>query len=100
MTQSTLCNVLEARDSQWWNIDMAYVCKMPPNFRGLRTATSNACALSALGDSSRHLLGGCRHRDMVKSYIEHHDEAGKLILEAITMGTIGNNVFITDPGRK
>ena len=76
---------------------MAYARKMP-YIRGLRTATSNACPLCSLEDSGSHLLGGCRHRDMVKSYIARHNEAGRLILKAITKGTSGNNVFIADLG--
>ena len=35
---------------------------------------------------------------MVKSYIARHDEAGRLILKAVTKGTSGNNVFIADLG--
>ena len=35
---------------------------------------------------------------MVKSYIARHNEAGRLILKAITKGTSGNNVFIADLG--
>ena len=75
---------------------MAYVQKMP-YIRGLRTATSSECQLCSLGDSGSHLLGG-RHQDMVKSYIARHNEAGRLILKAITKGTSGNNVFIADLG--
>ena len=76
-TQSLLRNVLKARYGQLWNMNMAYVRKMP-YMRGLRTATSNACPLcSLLEDSGSHLLGGCRHRDMVKSYIARHNEAGR-----------------------
>ena len=76
---------------------MAYVRKMP-YMRGLRTATSNACPLCSQEDSGSHLLGGCRHKDMVKSYIARHNEAGTLILKTITKGTSGNNVFIADLG--
>ena len=43
-------------------------------------------------------MGGCRHKDMVKSYIARYNEAGRLILKAITKGTSGNNVFIADLG--
>ena len=74
-------------------MDMAYVRKIP-YIKGLRTATSNACPLC----SGSHLLGGCRQRDMVKSYIARHNEAGRLILKTITKGTSGNNVFIADLG--
>ena len=50
--------------------------------------------LCSLEDSRSHLLGSCRHQDMVKSYNARHNEAGKLILKAITKGTSGNNVSI------
>ena len=96
-TQSILRNVLKARYGQLWNMSMAYVRKMPSG-RGLRTATSNACPLCSLEDSGSHLLAGCRHRDMVKSHIARHNEAGRLILKAITKGTSGNNLFIADLG--
>ena len=35
---------------------------------------------------------------MVKSYIARHNDADRLILKAIIMGTSGNNVFIADLG--
>ena len=94
-TQSILRNVLKARYGQLWNMNISYVRKMP-YIRGLRTATSNGCPLCSLEDSGSHLLGGCRHQDMVKSYIARRNEAGRLILKAITKGTSGNNVFIAD----
>ena len=78
-------------------MNMPYVRKMP-YMRGLRTTTSDACPLCSLEDSGSHLLGGCRYKDMVKSYIARHNEAGRLILKAITKGTSGNNVFIADLG--
>ena len=74
-TQSILRNVLKACYGELWNMNMAYVQKMP-YIRGLRAATSNACLLCSLEDSGSHLLGGCRHRDMVNSYIARHNEAG------------------------
>ena len=37
---------------------------------------------------------------MVKSYIVRQNEADRLILKAITTGTNGNNVSITDLGRQ
>ena len=99
--QSILRNVLKALYGQLWNmnvhINMAYVQKMPC-IQGLRTATSNARPLCSLEVSGSHLLGGCRHRDMVKSYVTRHNEAGRLILEAMTKGTSGNNGFIADLG--
>ena len=82
-TQSILRNVLKARYGRLRNMNMAYVQTMP-YIRGLRTATSNACPLCSLEDSGSHLRGGCRHQDMVKSYIARHNEAGRLILKAIT----------------
>ena len=69
--------------------------KMPYS-RGSRTITSNAHPLCFLEDSGSHLLGRCRHRDMVKSYIARHNKAGRLILKAITEGTSGNDVFSAD----
>ena len=81
---------MSTRYGQLWNMDMAYVQTMP-YIRGLGTAT---CRLCSLEDSSSHLLGGCRHQDMVKSYIERHNEAGRLILQAIAMGSSGYNLFI------
>ena len=77
---------------------MAYVRKMP-YMKGLRVATSNACPLCCLTDSGSHILGGCRHKDMVKSYIERHNEAGRLILKVIVIGT-KSNTFIADLGTK
>ena len=69
-----------------------------PYIRGLRTATSNQCPLCSLEDSGSHLRGGCRHGDMVESYVARHNEAGRLILKAITKGTSGNKVFIAGLG--
>ena len=94
--QSILRNVPKARYGQLWNMNMAYVRKMP-YVRELRTATSNASPLCSLEDLGSP-FGGCRHQDIVKSYIARHNEAGRLILKAITKGTSGNNVFIADLG--
>ena len=69
-TQSILCNVLKARYGQLWNMNMTYDRQIP-YIRGLRTATSNECPLCLLEDSGSHLLGGCRHRDMVTATL--HD---------------------------
>ena len=69
---------------------MAYVQKMSYT-RGSRTATSNVCPLCSLKDSGSNLLGVCRHQDMVNSYIEQHNEAGRSVHTAITKGI---NVFI------
>ena len=100
-TQHNQSCAMSWKPGQLWNMNMAYVRKMP-YIKGLRTATSNACPLCSLEDSGSHLLGGCRHRDMVKSHIARHKEAGRLILKAITKGTSGNNivinVFIADLG--
>ena len=96
-TQSILRNILKPRYGQLWNMNMAYVRKMP-YIKGLRTATSKACPLCSLEDSGSHLLGGCRHRDMVRSYITRHTEAGRSILKEITKGTSRNNEFIADLG--
>ena len=78
---------------------MAYAQKMPYIcIRGLRTATYNACLLCSLEDSGIHLLGGCRHLDMVNSYLARHNEASRLILKAFTKGISGKNVFVADLG--
>ena len=64
---------------------------------------SNVCPLCYREDSrvwQSSPFGGWRHRDLVKSYVARHNEAGKSILKAITKGTNGNNVFIADLGRK
>ena len=90
--QSILNNDLKASHGQLWNTSMPYVRKMP----GLRTITSNACSLYYLEDYGSHLLGGCKHRDMIKSYTERHNDAGRLINSPITMGTSGNNIFIAN----
>ena len=99
VTHSMLHNVLKAQFIQLWNMNFAYVRKMP-YMNGLRVATPNACPLCCLTDSGNHILGGCRHKDMVKSYIERHNEAGHLILKAIAKGTKGNNTFVADLGTK
>ena len=52
--------------------------------------------LCSLENSSSHLLGGCRHWGMAKSYIECHNEAGRLILKAVTKYSEGQSVFIAD----
>ena len=88
-------NPAQCPESQLWNVDMAYVDNMP-YIRVLRNATSKACPLCSLEISSRHLLGGCRHRNMAKSYIERHNEAGRLILKAVTKYSEGHSVFIAD----
>ena len=72
VTHSMLRNVLKARFGQLWNMNMAYVRKVP-YMKGLRVATSNACPLCCLTDSGSYILGGCRHKDMVKSFIERHN---------------------------
>ena len=56
--------------------------------------------LRSLEDSRSHLLGGCRHRDIVKSYIGRHIEGGRLIFKAITESRSGSDVFIADLGTK
>ena len=91
-TQSILRNVLKARYGQLWNMNMAYVRKMP-YMKGLRTATSNACPLCSLEDLGRHLLGGCRHKDMVKSYIARHNEAGRLISRQSQRGQVATMFY-------
>ena len=99
VTASILRNTLKARYGQLWNMNMAFVRKMP-YMKHLCVARSNACPLCSFEDSGSHILGGCRHRDMTKAYIERHNEAGRLIFKAIRNGTMGNNTFIADLGTK
>ena len=99
VTASILRNTLKARYGQLWNMNMAFVRKMP-YMKHLCVARSNACPLCSFEDSGSHILGGCRHKDMTKAYIERHNEAGRLIFKAIRDGTMGNNMFIADLGTK
>ena len=99
VTASILRNTLKARYGQLWNMNMAFVRKMP-YMKHLCVARSNACPLCSFEDSGSHILGGCRHKDMTKAYIERHNEAGRLIFKAIRDGTMGNNTFIADLGTK
>ena len=92
-----LRNILKARYGQLWNMHMAFVRKMP-YMKHLGIARSSACPLCHCEDSGSHILGGCRHRDMTKSYIDRHNKAGRLIFKAIMNGTKGNNTFIADLG--
>ena len=96
--QSILRNVLRARCGQLWNLNMADGQKIP-HIRGLWTATFNACPLCFLVDSGSHLLGGCRRRDIIKSYIKRHHEAGILITKTVKQGANDINVFTAD-GKK
>ena len=99
VTASILRNTLKAGYGQLWYMNMAFVRKMP-YMRHLCVARSNACPLCSFEDSGSHILGGCRHKDMTKAYIERHNEAGRLIFKAIRNGTMGNNTFIADLGTK
>lgn len=90
-----LRNVLKARYGQIWNENMAFIRKMPYTMNG-GIARDGLCPLCRQPDSCAHIFGGCRHPEMVKAYIAGHNEAGKMILEAIKNGPIGNNFMISD----
>ena len=75
--------------------NMAYGQKIP-HIGGLWTATINTCPLCFLVDSGSHLLRGCRHRDIIKSYIECHNEAGILITKTVKQGPNDINVSTAD----
>ena len=67
-----------------------------PYIRELSTATSNTRPLWSPEDPGCPLLGDCRHQDMVMSYSQQHNQAGRLISKEITKCTSGNNVFVAD----
>ena len=90
---------LKARYSQLWNMNMVLVRKMP-YMKHFIVARSNVCALCSFEDSGSHILGGCRHENMTKAYIERHNEAGRLSLKAIINGTMGENTIVADLGTK
>ena len=62
------------------------LCLKDAIHQGNEDSYLNVSPLSFLQDSSSHLLGGCRHRGILKSYIECQNQAGLLILKAITKG--------------
>jgi hypothetical protein len=64
---------------------------MPPN---------DTCPLCPKPDSSSHILGGCLHPDMKKQYILRHDEAVRMVCEAILQGSLGGCYTIMDAGRR
>ena len=93
-TQPIMRIVLKARNGQLYSTIWSPFGKRH-TFRELGTTTFNAGPLCSLEQSGSHLLGGCRHRDMVKSYIEGHNESGRRILKATT-DTRGSDVIMAD----
>ena len=66
--------------------------------RGGPVATDNLCSLCSQPDSGSHILGGCAHPEMKKMVIYRHDEAHRIIINAINKGRKGSCLVIADVG--
>jgi len=64
--------------------------------RGGPVAIDNLCPLCGQPDSRSHILGGCAHPEMRKMVIYRHDEAHRIIINAINKGRKGSFLIIAD----
>ena len=92
-----LRNTNKAKTQQLWHKGKAYLWKMP-YMRGGPVATDNLCPLCNQPDSGSHILGGCAHPEMKKMVIYRHDEAHRIIINAVNKGKKGSCLIIADVG--
>ena len=92
-----LRNTNKAKTGQLWHQGKAYLWKMP-YLQGGPVATDNLCPLCSQPDSGNHILGGCAHPGMKETVIHRHDEAHRIIINAINKGRKGSCLAIADVG--
>ncbi len=92
-----LRNTNKAKTGQLWHKGKAYLWKMP-YMRGGPVAIDNLCPLCGQPDSGSHVLGGCAHLEMRKMVIYRHDEAHRIIINAINKSRKGSFLIIADVG--
>ena len=91
------CQLLKVRYGQIWTMRKACNYRMP-YCPGGRVPSNCKCPLCGQSDSTGHLLGECRDKDMKSIYIERHNEAARLILAEIMKGGFGNRIVCADVG--
>ena len=60
--------------------------------------TDSSCPLCHEDDSALHILSGCQNTIMRNMITERHNVASRLILQALSRGHYGANIFFTDVG--
>jgi ribonuclease HI len=89
ITHTERRTALLARTGTLWNQKTAYRFKM---------ASNSTCPLCKQEDSIGHISSGCQHRTMEKMYTERHNQAGRIILKAISKGSKGRALVMADLG--
>ena len=97
VTDAMLRNVNKSKTGQIWHKGKAFLWKMP-YMPGWPIATDNLCPLCGKPDSQSHILGGCAHPEMKKMVIYRHDEAHRIIINAINKGNLGSFAIVADVG--
>ena len=97
VTDAMLRNVNKSKTGQIWHKGKAFLWKMP-YMPGWPIATDSMCPLCGEPDSQSHILGGCAHPEMKKMVIHRHDEAHRIIINAINKGNLGSFAIVADVG--
>ena len=57
-------------------------------------ATDISCPLCPFNDSALHILSGCQHTKMKNMITERHNVAARIIIEALSRGSSGVNLWL------
>jgi hypothetical protein len=71
------------RHGTLWTNKAAFRCRM---------RTNKNCPLCPGEDGISHIAGGCSHSAMNRMYTERHNHTGRILLKAISKGSMGGNL--------
>ena len=61
-------------------------------------SNTSKCPLCGEPDGGEHISGGCRHASMERMYTARHHHTGRILLKAISKGSMGAGLVMADLG--
>ena len=80
---------LEWRQGTLWSNKAAFRCGM---------SNTPQCPLCGQMDGGGHISGGCQHHVMNRMYMARHNSTGRILLKAISKGSMGADLVMADLG--
>jgi ribonuclease HI len=94
LTHAALTHVERKTTLNWrfgtlWSNKMAYRYKF---------SNTSQCPLCGEPDGGEHISGGCKHASMERMYTARHHHTGRILLKAISKGSMGAGLVMADLG--